>query len=103
VDFKDEDLRRLYTDATFHHPRFGSDLTRQFRKQVSALYQAKDMRDLYALRSLRFEKLRGPRDGQHSIRLNDQWRLVVEVVEAEPRPSLLVLEVVDYHQGTEDQ
>jgi len=35
--------------------------------------------DLYAFKSLHFEKLSGDRSGQRSLRLNRQWRLIVTV------------------------
>ena len=38
---------------------------------------APDERTFYGLRSMRFEKLSGGRKGQCSMRLNDQWRLIV--------------------------
>jgi len=40
---------------------------------------AHDERDLYAVKSLRFEKLNGDRRGQSSLRINDQWRLIIMV------------------------
>ncbi len=97
VEFEDEDLRRLYTDARFRIPRFGPDVTKQFRKKVAFLYAAADERDLYAYRALRFEKLAGDRVGQHSIRLNDQWRLIIRLARDDAGRLLVVVEVVDYH------
>jgi proteic killer suppression protein len=46
---------------------------------------AVDERDLYAQKGLRFEKLKGKRGkvGEHSLRLNNQWRLILTVNEDE--------------------
>jgi proteic killer suppression protein len=75
----------------------GPDLIKQFRKKVGFLASAENEQDLVAYKALRFEKLLGKRAGQHSIRLNDQWRLIVRLeTDAEGR-MLVVVEVVDYH------
>lgn len=46
---------------------------------MNLIRQAVDERDLYALKSLHFEKLKGARNEERSIRLNDQWRLVLKL------------------------
>lgn len=97
VEFEDDDLRRLYEDASFRLRALSADLTKQFRKKVAFLQAAADQRDLYAYRALRFEKLSGDRAGQHSIRLNDQWRLIVRLQDDEAGRLLVIVEVVDYH------
>lgn len=97
IEFEEADLLRLFSDAEFHHPRLGPDVTKQFRKKVAFLYGAADERDLYAYRALRFKKLAGDRAGQHSIRLNDQWRLIVRLARDDAGRLLVIVEVVDYH------
>nr|MBA2724916.1 type II toxin-antitoxin system RelE/ParE family toxin [Actinomycetota bacterium] len=81
IHFRDADLRRLYTDRSFRSRKWGSELTRAFRKTMQVIVAAQDERDLYALKSLHFEKLRGNREGQHSLRLGKKWRLIVELEE----------------------
>jgi toxin HigB-1 len=96
VEFAQSDLARLETDKTYT-AGFGRDVVRGFRKVMQALRAAPDERDLYALRGLRMEKLRGRRQHQHSLRLNDQWRLIVELVGEGPAKKAKVIEIVDYH------
>ena len=43
----------------------------------------------------RLERLKGNRQGQYSIRINEQWRLCFEWPEDSPGP--LNVEIVDYH------
>jgi proteic killer suppression protein len=43
--------------------------------KLMLLNAAKDLRDLRAPAGNRLEALRGDRDGQHSIRINDQFRI----------------------------
>lgn len=95
--FEDDDLRRLFEDLTFHLPQFGPDLVKAFRKKVGFLQQASSEQDLRAMSSLHFEKLVGDRKGQHSIRLNDQWRLILRLEQDVDGRLLVVIEVVDYH------
>ena len=97
VEFEDDDLERLYTEPDFRIPRMGPDLINQFRRKVGIVSAATDERDLRAMRSLRFEKLDGDRLGQSSIRLNDQWRLILHFYTRDDGRIAVVVEVVDYH------
>jgi proteic killer suppression protein len=51
------------------------------------------LRDLAAVRGNRLEKLKGDRGGQHSIRINDQWRICFVWNEGD----VFDVEIVDYH------
>ena len=53
--------------------------------------------DWHALKSLHFERLKGKREGQHSVRLNAQWRLVLEIQGKSPCKIVGIIEIVDYH------
>jgi toxin HigB-1 len=64
---------------------------------MQIIRSAADERDLYAMRGLRFEKLRGARQGQYSLRCNDQYRLIVELHGTGERKKVRVIEIVDYH------
>jgi proteic killer suppression protein len=68
-----------------------------YRKALQHIRAATDERTLYARRAFRFEKLSGKRQGQHSMRLNDQWRLIVELRGAASKKVVHVIEIVDYH------
>lgn len=96
-EFEDDDLRRLYTEPGVRLPKFGSDLTKQYRKKMQVVAAAEDERDLYALRGLRLEKLVGDRTGQHSIRLNEQFRLILRLTTDEEGRLVIVVEIIDYH------
>ena len=95
--FEDDNLRRLYEERNFVLPRLGSDAVKAFRKKMGFLEAAESESDLRNYRALHFEKLRGGRVGQHSIRLNRQWRLILRIeTDAEGR-LLVIVEIVDYH------
>lgn len=97
IEFDDKDLRRLYEDRTFRLRQFGPDITKQYRKAIGVVVAARDERDIRALKSLRLEKLRGDRDGQHSIRLNDQWRLILEFRQDDQGRVVVIVSISDYH------
>lgn len=91
VEFADDDLDRLEVDRTFT-AGFGVEVVRGFRKAMMAIRAAEDSRDLYR-GGLRTEKLNGARQHQHSIRLNGEWRLIVEINAAK----ITIVQIEDYH------
>jgi proteic killer suppression protein len=94
--FSDKNLQALYTDGKDAH-KYAAGVADAFFEVMTSIDAAKDERDLYALKSLRFEKLSGDRKGQHSLRLNRQWRLIVLIERDEQGNTLVVVEIVDYH------
>ena len=76
------------------------DFIRQFsgiekpaRRKLDMLHQARDLMDLRAPPANRLEALAGDRRGQHSIRINDQWRICFVWTKDGPEH----VEIVDYH------
>ena len=63
---------------------------------MSAIDAARDERDLYALKGLHFEKLKG-RTRERSVRLNKQWRLIVSSEKDDDGTYILVIDIEDYH------
>lgn len=66
---------------------------RQAEKRLEILDAAESLADLAALPSNRLEALRGVRAGQHSIRINRQWRICFEWPADGPEN----VEITDYH------
>lgn len=96
VEFADDDLDRLETNRQFSGG-FPPEAVRGFRKAMQVIRSAPDERDFYALKGLRFEKLTGGRAHQHSIRLNKQWRLILEFKGQAPNKTVRVVGIEDYH------
>ena len=96
VSFGDKSLDRLETDAAFS-AGFGDSIVKAYRKRMQQIRASTDERTFYALRSLHFDKLQGQREGQHSMRLNDQFRLILELRGEAPKKTVHILEIVDYH------
>jgi toxin HigB-1 len=68
---------------------------RQGWKRLEILDAAVTLADLAGLPGNRLEALKGDRTGQHSIRINQQWRICFEWSETAKGPSNV--EIVDYH------
>jgi len=96
VEFNDATLRDVEADANFDGG-MSKGIANTFRKRMQQIRSALDERDFYALKSLRFEKLEGKRQHQRSMRLNDQWRLIIEITGEAPKKRILVISVEDYH------
>ena len=89
VAFEDPQLQKLEKDKSLdggHSPGIG----KAFRKRMQLIRDAPDERDFYALRSLNFEKLKGNRSDQYSMRLNDQWRLTMSFQGKAPNKTVVV-------------
>lgn len=72
---------------------FPADLFRVALRKVAMLQAALILEDLRAPPANRLEALKGDRAGQHSIRINDQWRICFVWTESGPED----VEIVDYH------
>ena len=92
--FENRRLQVLYTTGRSRHSQ---EVCRAFFRVMGHIDQATDEPDLYALKGLRYEKLSGDRQGQHSLRLNDRWRLIVEPADDAGGRLLRIIEIVDYH------
>ena len=88
--FKDRRTRRFFQGrrvAAFH------GFADQAVRRLTLLDSAETLGDLAALPSNRIEALRGDRAGQHSIRINVQWRICFRWTDDGPCD----VEIVDYH------
>ncbi|MFH1747709.1 MAG: type II toxin-antitoxin system RelE/ParE family toxin [Planctomycetota bacterium] len=96
VRFNDGRLDRLETDADYDGGHSQAVVT-AYRKRLQAIRAAVDERDFYAMKSLRFEKLKGKRAHQRSMRLNDQWRLILELEGSRQEKHVVIVAIEDYH------
>ena len=62
-------------------------------RKLAMLNRAASLKDLQIPPGNRLEALKGNRKGQHSIRINDQWRICFVWTDAGPS----AVEIVDYH------
>ncbi len=96
IEFGTQELYDLYTKRDFS-AGYGREIVKAYRKRIQIIRAAKDERDLYAIKGNRFEKLKGEREHQRSLRLNDKMRLIVEIKEGTSKNKILVIGIEDYH------
>ena len=84
----------LYFDRQTRATRaFAADLRRSARRKLLYLHDAAELKDLRVPPGNRLEALKGNYRGRHSVRVNEQWRIVFHWQNG----NALDVEVVDYH------
>ena len=68
-------------------------IERMAKRKLDQLNAATSLNDMAAIPGNRLEALAGNREGQHSIRINDQWRICFEWKAGDSH----LVEIVDYH------
>jgi len=91
VDFKDRETKKIWEGNTSR--RLPQDIQAVARRKLRMLNNAHSLDDLRVPPANRLEVLRGKRKGQHSIRINDQWRICFVWADGNANK----VEIVDYH------
>ena len=91
VSFRDRQTREL---AEGKRVKAFSAFKRKAELKLDQLEAATSLLDL-SLPGNHLEALKGDRQGQYSIRINDQWRICFEWPKGSPGP--VNVEIVDYH------
>jgi toxin HigB-1 len=96
VSFKDEGAEDVFDGRDTKKARKAcpSDLVKVVRRKLDQVNQAARLDDLRVPPNNRLEKLKGDREGQHSIKANDQWRVCFRWTDAGAEE----VEIVDYHK-----
>jgi proteic killer suppression protein len=87
--FRDRDTERLYKGETVRKFRA---IERVALRKLDMLHAAERLEDLRQPPGNRLEALKGDRRGQHSIRINNQWRVCFIWNDGAEN-----VEIVDYH------
>lgn len=93
MKFKDRDLTEFWNDFTCAPRRVPPDVRKTLYRKLQMLDAARGIVDLRVPPGNCLEKLAGSREGQYSIRVNDQWRLCFRWLDNEARE----VEFCDYH------
>ena len=96
VRHADSQVEALETDSTLDGA-YAAGIPRAYRKLMNLIRNAVDERAFYAMKALHFKKLKPPFEHQHSMRLNDQWRLVLEFEGKGSSKVVVVVGIKDYH------
>jgi toxin HigB-1 len=99
IEFKDKRLAMVEHGEASDYVASGIplEIIEPFRKKLNFLRGAPDERSLRVWKSLHYEKLKGNMGGERSIRLNNKWRLILNVDESQTPPKLILLRIEDYH------
>lgn len=89
--FKDSEVAKIY--ALRRSKKLPADIQQIALRKMRMLNNAVTLNDLRIPPANRLEKLSGNRVGQHSIRINDQWRLCFEWRDGDA----YAVDIVDYH------
>jgi proteic killer suppression protein len=89
--FRDRDAERIWRGEGVR--RFAPELQKIARRKLRMLNNARILHDLRVPPGNRLEALRGSRAGEHSIRINEQWRMCFVWRDG----NALDVEIVDYH------
>jgi proteic killer suppression protein len=90
--FRCKETQKLF--ETGRSKRLGS-ITKVATRKLAQLDAAETLEFLRSPPGNRLEELKGDRSGQHSVRVNDQWRVCFRWTETGPAD----VEIVDYHWG----
>jgi proteic killer suppression protein len=89
--FKNKETEKVYSrEGTSKLPR---DIQQVALRKLRMINNAKNLNDLRIPPANKLEKLKETREGQHSIRINDQWRICFTWQEADAYE----VEITDYH------
>ncbi len=91
VSFRSHETERIWSGERSR--RLPPDIQQTALRKLRMLNNAKTLRDLAVPPNNRLEALKGQRAGQHSIRINDQWRICFVWTAGGPED----VEIVDYH------
>ncbi|TAJ08325.1 MAG: excinuclease ABC subunit A [Nitrospirae bacterium] len=88
--FSDKKTERFFSGDTVKE---FSGFRKAAERKLTMLDNASDIKDLLSPPGNRLERLKGDRSGQHSIRINDQWRICFAWKTDGPYE----VEITDYH------
>jgi len=89
--FKNRETEKVY--ALESSRKLPADIQQVALRKLRMINNARDLNDLKIPPANRLEKLKGKREGQHSIRINDQWRICFSWRDGDAH----AVEITDYH------
>jgi toxin HigB-1 len=96
VRHEDANLEQLERDPSARST-WPQAVVKAFRRRMQAIRAAHDERDLANVRGNRFEKLKGKRKDEYSVRLNDQYRLILGFEGSGSNRTVVIIAIEDYH------
>jgi Plasmid maintenance system killer protein len=97
IKFDKEYLRELYEvgKTTNKKYRFQPDIVMRYQARIRTLERTSKTEDLYTLHSLRYEKLKGDKDGMESIRVNGQYRIEFQTTQVISETVITICNIIE--------
>jgi proteic killer suppression protein len=89
--FADKETQQLF--ITGKSKRLPSDFVKRAIRRLEYIHYATNLNDLKVPPNNRLHTLKGNRKGQHSISINEQWRICFRFIEGDA----YAVEITDYH------
>jgi proteic killer suppression protein len=88
--------RRIEDDPEYDGG-YGENIVTAYRSLMQFIRSVHDENDLRQFKSLHFEKLKGKRKHEYSMRVNKQFRLIFQIEKAGEHNQLVITGIEDYH------
>jgi proteic killer suppression protein len=89
--FKDKETKKVYSREGSR--KLPIDIQQVALRKLRMINNAKNLNDLRIPSAKKLEKLKGTREGQYSVRINDQWRVCFKWKDGDAQE----IEITDYH------
>jgi proteic killer suppression protein len=101
IYFKTEELKALYEtplEEIRGKRKVPTEVLKRYKSRIDLLIEIAKIEELRPFKGLNFEFLKGDRKGQCSIRLNDQYRLIITPMDEKTVQVLLINEISKHYE-----
>lgn len=93
IEFEKEYLEQLYTEgkAKGKKYRFQPSIISRYKQTIDKLRVADNVEDLYPIKSLNYEKLKGDKRGLESVRVTQQYRIEFKSTTTGEEPDVITI------------
>jgi len=98
IIFTEDYLKELYQEGKTKNKkyRFQKEVIKKYKQTIDKLRVAKNIEDLYPIRSLNYEKLIGDKKGLESVRVDKKYRIeFISSVEGEEPNTITICSIID--------
>lgn len=97
VTFEETYLKELYEEGKTSDKkhRFQPSVTKRYKDRVNLLKKVASKEELFPIKSLHFEAMRGDKHGLFSVRVNDQYRIEFSLDDNLEQPLLTICNIVE--------
>jgi proteic killer suppression protein len=97
IEYKYKKLEDLYQKGSGKH-KYPSEVVRSYVKTIEIIRSVVSLQDLRNYRSLYFKQLKGNRINDYSIRLNKQWRLILQLKKLDDGTTIMIIDIENHYK-----